>query len=67
MTKWNFKTAEEFVNNNYWENSEDAIGEIRKFIHEHSLNHQVDRLKERITYLEGILSNNLIIYEEMEG
>lgn len=32
MTKWCFKTLEQFVENNYWENPEDAIGDIRKFI-----------------------------------
>ena len=45
MTNWKFVSLEEFINNNYWENPEDAIGDIRKFItqshcpHNNSITH----------------------------
>jgi hypothetical protein len=46
MEKPKDTNVEEFINHHYWENPEDAIGDIRKFITEHSI---CDKCSQRIS------------------
>lgn len=66
MTNWKFKTIKQFIEQNYWENPEDAIDEIRIFLNCQQVKTEIIPLEPLQSVLDILFSPYLEDSEKVE-